>query len=83
MTYVPDNDKHNKTLTKIFGLLVKEEFNMGDPEFLVYSIIARGEIGKLKILANLYVIEDYPAVLDVAFRYGRNAIIKYFRDVGK
>lgn len=83
--------KHNKkyilrlqgtcrTLTKIFGLLVEEEFDMGDPEFLVYSIIARGELGKLQILSNLYVIEDYSGVLDVALRYGRNNIIKYFHD---
>jgi hypothetical protein len=69
-----------RTLTKIFSLLVNEEFDMGDPEFLVYSIIARGEIGKLQILSELYVIEDYPGVLDVALRYGRHEIIKYFRD---
>lgn len=90
---IPDNEiiKHNKkyilrlqgtckTLTKIFNVLIKEEFDMGDPEFLVYSIIARGELSKLQILSNLYVIEDYPGVLDVALRYGRNAILKYFRD---
>ena len=86
--------KHNKkyilrlqgtcrTLTKIFGLLVKEEFDMGDPEFLVYSIIARGELGKLQLLSNLYVIEDYSGVLDVALRYGRHTIIRYFRDTLK
>jgi len=70
-----------RTLTKIFGLLINEEFDMGDPEFLVYSIIARGELSKLQILSNMYVIEDYPGVLDVALRYGRNAIIKYFKEV--
>jgi hypothetical protein len=69
-----------QTLTDIFDLLVKEEFDMGDPEFLVYSIISRGELGKLQILSNLYVIEDYPGVLDVALRYGRNSIIRYFQD---
>lgn len=69
-----------KTLTKVFEQLIREEFNMGDPEFLVYSIIARGELVKLQILSDLYVIEDYPGVLDVALRYGRNVIIKYFRD---
>lgn len=89
---VPDRDvvKHNKkyllrlqgtcrTLTKIFSALVADEFEMGDPEFLVYSIIARGELTKLEILGKLYVIEDYPAVLDVALRYGRYAIIKWFK----
>jgi hypothetical protein len=72
-----------RTLTKIFGLLVKEEFDMGDPEFLVYSIIARGELSKLQILSNMYVIEDYPGVIDVALRYGRNTVIKYFKEVLK
>jgi len=70
----------SRTLTKIFDLLVSAEFDMGDPEFLVYSIISRGELCKLKILGSLYVIEDYPAVLDVALRYGRHNIIQYFKD---
>lgn len=70
----------NRNLTKIFDLLVTEEFDMGDPEFLVYSIIARGEIGKLKLLSSLYVIEDYIGVLDVALRFGRSSILKYFKN---
>jgi hypothetical protein len=67
-----------RTLIKIFQVLVQEDFDMGDPEFLVYSIISRGELHKLEILCQQYVIEDYPGVLDVAMRFGRHIIIKYF-----
>ncbi len=68
----------HRSLNKIFKTLLNAGFEMGDSEFLVYSIIARGELVKLKILAESYVIEDYPAVLDMALRYGRSEIITYF-----
>jgi hypothetical protein len=73
----------NRTLTNIFNALVNEGFELGDPEFLVYSIIARGELSKLLILSNLYVIEDYPGVLDVALRYGRDHILRYFLEIAE
>lgn len=69
-----------RSFTDIFSQLVHEEFDMGDPEFLVYSIIARGELEKLEIMSSLYVIEDYPGVLDVALRYGRNKVLQYFKE---
>lgn len=89
LTPCPDIIKRNKiymlklqstyrTLIKIFTCMVNQDFDMGDPEFLVYSIIARGELDKLKVLCSTYVIEDYPAVLDVALRFGRHSIIDYF-----
>lgn len=68
----------NRTLCKLFRTLLSHGFDMGDSEFLVYSIIARGELSKLKILAEQYMIEDYPGVLDVALHYGRAHIINYF-----
>lgn len=67
-----------RSLNKIFKSLLNAGFDMGDSEFLVYSIIARGEFVKLKTLAESYVIEDYPGVLDIALRYGRLEIIIYF-----
>ena len=81
--YILKLQSTSRSLTDIFGLLVTDEFEMGDPELLVYSIIARGELSKLQILSNLYVIEDYPGVLDVALRYGRYTIINYFLDTLK
>lgn len=72
-----------KTMTKLFSLLIEEDFDMGDPEFLVYSIIARGELSKLEVLSAHYVIEDYPGVMDVALRFGRHQVIQYFVDTLK
>lgn len=72
-----------RTMTKLFSLLIEENFNMGDPEFLVYSIIARGELSKLEVLSAHYVIEDYSGVMDVALRFGRYQIIQYFVDTLK
>lgn len=73
----------SRTMTKLFSLLIDEKFNMGDPEFLVYSIIARGELSKLEVLSAHYVIEDYPGVMDVAVRFGRYQMIQYFVDTLK
>lgn len=78
--YITRLQATNHNLTDLFDLLLTEDFAMGDPEFLVYSIIARGEIRKLEILSSLYVIEDYNAVLDVALRFGRSSILKYFKN---
>lgn len=69
----------NRPLTNIFSALIKRSFEMGDPEFLVYSIIARGEMAKLEIMSKMYIIEDYPAVIDVALRFGRSKIIEFFK----
>lgn len=69
-----------RTLISVFHAMIQHDFDMGDPEFLVYSIIARGELHKLEILSDKYVIEDYPGVLDVALRFGRHLIIQYFMD---
>jgi hypothetical protein len=76
--YILKLQSTNKTLTKLFSLLMHEDFDMGDPEFLVYSIIARGELNKLELMGKHYVIEDYPGVLDVALKYGQHMIISYF-----
>lgn len=69
----------SRTLDKIFAELISEDFEMGDPEFLVYSIIARGELAKLEILSAHYIVEDYSGVLDVALRYGRYVILSWFK----
>ena len=68
----------HRTHSRLFRLLLEHNFDMGDEEFLVYSIVARGELSKLRSLASLYIIEEYPALFDVALRYGRADIIKYF-----
>jgi len=82
---IKDNKKYilklqstNKSYLPIFKLMLDNAFELGDLEFLVYSIIARGELYKLKMLSDNYVIEDYEAVLDVALRYGRHNILEYF-----
>jgi len=78
--YVLRLQSNNRSLSGIFSALIKRCFEMGDPEFLVYSIIARGEMSKLEILSKMYIIEDYPAVIDIALRFGRSKIIEYFKN---
>lgn len=62
----------------LFEKLYFSDFEIGDHEFLVYSLIARGELDKLKTLSDNFVIEDYAAVLDVGLRFGRYEILEYF-----
>lgn len=81
--YILQLQDSNRTLTNIFNALLHEGFEIGDPEFLVYSVIARGELSKLLSLSSLYVIEDYPGVLDVALRYGRDNILRYFYEIAE
>lgn len=69
-----------RPLTEIFCCLVDYEFEMGDAEFVTYSVIARGELDKLDILYKRYVIEGYTAIFSVALRYGRSNIIAYLID---
>ena len=81
--YLLRTQSTHRSLNKIFKTLFLNSFEIGEPEFLVYSIIARGELQKLKLLIESYIVEDYPAVLDVALRYGRYNILYYFVNTTK
>ena len=63
---------------EIFKILFENGFNVGDPEELIYTVIARGEKHKIKTISDLYIIEDYLCIFDVAIRHGRSEIIEYF-----
>jgi hypothetical protein len=76
--YILDLQSDNKSFVAIFERLLELDFDIGDPEFLLYSIVARGELSKFKLLAKHYVIDEYYGILDVALRFGRYQIIEYF-----
>ena len=81
--YILHLQGNNNNYVELFRAMLLRGFDMGDPEFLVYSLIARGELDKLKLLARYYKIEDYPAIFDVALRYGRLQVLEYFiKDCG-
>jgi hypothetical protein len=63
--------------TDMFKILFDNDFELGDPEKLIYMLIARGEIEKLKHVAEVYVIEDYISIFDVALRFGRYDVIRF------
>lgn len=55
------------------------DFDMGDLDFLVYSIVARDELEKLRILSNIVSFDPHtvPAIFDTALKFGRHRIIEY------
>jgi len=65
---------------KLFDYLINyTDFVIDDPEYLVYSIIARGELEKLKILNKQIDISNYIGIYDVAVKYGRSVLVRYMR----
>lgn len=77
--YILDLQSNNKSFVSIFKYLLDANFETGDLEFLVYSVVARGELSKFKIIEQSYenIYDVYPGILDVALRYGRYQIIEY------
>ena len=68
-----------KSHTFLFDILInKHGFNIGEPEFLIYSVIVRGELDKLKIINDICPIEKYKGIFSAALRYGRYTILSYF-----
>ena len=61
-------------------LVTKSRFYLEDPEFLTYSVVARGELKKFKILSKIYDVSEFKALFAVALRWGRSKIIKYIRN---
>jgi hypothetical protein len=75
--YILDLQSNNKSFISIFKHLMEAKFETGDLQFLTYSIIARGELSKFKIIEQYINIDDYPGAIDVALRYGRYQIIEH------
>ena len=75
--YILDLHKDENSYNELFTILFNNDFEIGDPEVLIYSIIARGELTKVKCISYSYVIEDYISIFDIAVRYGRHNIIKF------
>lgn len=61
----------------IFNTLIDNYFELGEFEFLLHSIIARGELCKLQKIYNTYSIDEYNGLYDTALRYGRYDIINF------
>lgn len=75
--YIKNLQETGVSHNNVFELLFTNEFNVGDPEELIYIIIARGETNKIKTISDIYIIEDYLGIFDVAVKYGRCEIIKF------
>jgi len=61
-------------------MIINGNFSIGDPDFLVYSVIARGEKEKLHTLSEILELDNigqFPGIFDVAVKHGRYEIIKY------
>ena len=78
--YILNLQKTHICHNEMFILLVKNDFDIGNPESLIYSLIARGELTKVKCISDFYVIEDLQCIFDVALKYGRHNIISYLLD---
>lgn len=79
--YIVRLQETGRSLSKVFRALIESGFSVGECESLVYSVVMRGELPKLKILSTVYSVEDCPAILDVSLRFGRHDIIAYCFDI--
>lgn len=69
------------SFNQLFMVLVDEDFDVGDFKYLLYSVIARGELLKFQKLNETYDgVDEYPGILDIALRYGRYELIEYMFD---
>lgn len=80
--YMLQLQSNNRGYTNIFRELLEHNFYLGEPSFLVYSLIARGELDKLKILQQKINLKKYEGIYATALRFGRPHIIKYFYEQG-
>lgn len=62
---------------ELFDVLFDNDFDLGDVEFLIYSVIARGELSKLKKIYEVYTIEEHSGIFSTALRFGRDEIINF------
>jgi hypothetical protein len=71
--------QHNsKNYLELFTVLIETCFDVGDFQFLLHSIVARGELSKLKILCEHYDgIEKHTELVEVALRFGRIDVLSF------
>ncbi len=76
--YINKLQSSMKSHTFLFDLMINRHgFSIGDTEFLTYSLIVRGEVDKLKILASICEIKNFKGIYAAALRYGRIEVLKY------
>lgn len=63
--------------TDLFKCLIDFDFEPGEVDMLVYSVIARDELDKLMVLSDKYPVAKFGAIFDTALRFGRFRIINY------
>lgn len=78
--YIMRLQKNSNSYNRLFDVLFDNDFEAGDLEFLLYSVITRGEIYKLRKMFEVYSIEECPGIFDIAMRYGRIKILEYLLD---
>lgn len=76
--YILNLQHNSENYNMLFETLIDNYFEVGDFDFLLHSVIARGEMFKLKILCDTYdSIEEYMGLIDVALRFGRHNVLQY------
>lgn len=77
--YIHSLQSNHMNYDELFDFMLNTEFEVEDPEFITYSVIARGELAKLKIIEknNNFNITDYKGTIAIALYYGRIAVIKH------
>ena len=65
---------------QIFEALLKSGIQITQPEFLVYSLLAREEISKLRLLRSYVDFTNYPSLFSVCLYYGRLESLNYLLD---
>ena len=79
--YINKLQSSNRSHTMLFQTFIDCNFEMGDPKLLAYSLVARGELDKLKILRSAIPVEKYKGIMAAAVKYGRYEIVDYLLTV--
>ena len=66
--------------SELFEVLFDNDFDLGDIDKLLYTVVARGELRKIQKIYEVYTIEEHSGIFSTALRYGRCEIIKYLLD---
>lgn len=76
--YIYTLQHNSQNYLELFAVLIETYFEVGDFNFLLHSVAARGELAKLRILCdNFDGIEKHTELIEVALRFGRLNILRF------
>lgn len=76
--YIYTLQHNSKNYSELFTALIEHYFEVGDFQFLLHTLVARGELGKIRILCdNFDGVERHTELIEVALRFGRLNVLRF------